>query len=347
VQLLLEHGSDREQRDSGGRNAADWARLKGHVELAARLEGEPARPGSAEAPQPADEYEDRIVTGIKAIDLLAPLARGSIVLVHGGAGVGRNVLIAELAEAARRRGDTASVWTFWQREPWSVAELGQYLNETHTSGHVRLVCHAHGDDEASARALPAQALAACEQLLASGQRHVELTLFEPGGMRASIEALLPALGPRPDGSAITAFVVPPWQSVGSADVKLAPPFDAVLAFDSALASALRFPALDVQRSRSRLLEQRPATDPSALCAREARALLAELARDSLAPDRLARALRLRAYLTQPFHVAEPFSGRPGVSVELETLLADVRAILDGRTDHLAPDALAYRGALAG
>jgi F-type H+-transporting ATPase subunit beta len=51
-------------------------------------------------------------------------------------------------------------------------------------------------------------------------------------------------------------------------------------------------------------------------------------------------------LTQPFHVTEPFSGRPGVSVELATLLADVRAILDGRTDHLAPDALAYRGALA-
>jgi F-type H+/Na+-transporting ATPase subunit beta len=270
------------------------------------------------------------------------------VLVHGGAGVGRNVLLAELAELARRRGDTASVWAFWQREPWSDAELEAFMRETRVGEHVHVLRHEHDADEAAARDVPARALALCDQLIDRGIRHVQLTFFEQPGVRASIEALLPALGTRVDGSAITTFVVPPWQTAGAEPVALKPPFDASIGFDPALAAAICFPAIDAQRSRSRLLEGAKAGDHHAECAAQACALLRELSEPATGAERGAtfeRARRLRAYLTQPFHVTEAFSGRPGASVPLADMLADVRAILAGRTDPLAVEPLAYRGAL--
>jgi len=345
VELLLSHGVDREQVDGGGRCAADWARLKGHPQLLDLLEDELAPSIRVHEPAPRSS-RDLFATGIKAIDLFAPLRAGSLVLVHGGAGVGRNVLLAELAEAARRRGDTASLWVLWPREAWSDGELDQLLNETQLGTHVDVLRHDRPDDERSARELPARALARCHQLLAGGARHVQVTFFERPGVRAAIEAVLPELGQRADGSAIGAFVVPPWQRGDGDAVELRAPFDTCFGFDRALAAARCFPALDAQRSRSRWLDGELA-DAHAACAMQARGLLADRGdeRDEAARDRHARARRLRAYLTQPFHVAEAFSGRPGASVDVETLLADVHAILAGEADDLAIEDIAYRGAL--
>jgi RNA polymerase sigma factor (sigma-70 family) len=345
VELLLAHGADRDQRDGSGRRALDWAQLKGHAQLLDLLgaEASPASTPTSVKPEPGEPF----ATGIKAIDLFVPLSRGSLVLVDGGAGVGRNVLLAELAERARREG-TESVWALWQREPWSERELHTLLHETHIGAHVHVLSH-EGALAAPARELPARALSLCDALLARGARHVQLTLFEQPGVRAAIEALLPALGRRPDGTSVTTFVVPPWQTAGDGPLALAPPLDACIAFDPKLASALCFPAVDPLRSRSRLLEGAKATDEHAACADRARALLlaAQQAGERAESDvAVERSQRLRAYLTQPFHVAEAFSGRPGVSVELGTLLRDVRAILDGQADAVAVEAIAYRGTLA-
>jgi F-type H+-transporting ATPase subunit beta len=87
------------------------------------------------------------------------------------------------------------------------------------------------------------------------------------------------------------------------------------------------------------------------CLRRERELAPDLAPvapgDLGAEDRIAlgRAVRLRAFLTQPFHTTEPFSGRAGVSVPLADTLAGVRAILGGEADALEPSELLYRAAL--
>jgi F-type H+-transporting ATPase subunit beta len=60
---------------------------------------------------------------------------------------------------------------------------------------------------------------------------------------------------------------------------------------------------------------------------------------------LGRALRLRAFLTQPFQTTEPFSGRPGASVPLIDTLAGVRAILAGECDGIDSPRLFYRSSL--
>jgi F-type H+-transporting ATPase subunit beta len=59
-----------------------------------------------------------------------------------------------------------------------------------------------------------------------------------------------------------------------------------------------------------------------------------------------RARRLRSYLTQPFHVTESFTGQPGARVPVETTVADVAAILDGRCDGRREDELFMIGSLA-
>ncbi|MNG21939.1 ATP synthase subunit beta [compost metagenome] len=60
-----------------------------------------------------------------------------------------------------------------------------------------------------------------------------------------------------------------------------------------------------------------------------------------------RGERLEAYLTQPFFVAEPYSGRPGLAVSLESLLADVRSIIAGDLDEKELDQLLYIGSING
>jgi F-type H+-transporting ATPase subunit beta len=70
-------------------------------------------------------------------------------------------------------------------------------------------------------------------------------------------------------------------------------------------------------------------------ARELEDIVAMLGLDELSTDDrvvVARARRLERYLTQPFFVSEAFTGRPGATVELEVILADVSDILEGRYD---------------
>jgi F-type H+-transporting ATPase subunit beta len=143
--------------------------------------------------------------------------------------------------------------------------------------------------------------------------------------RAGVEALLPALRARPQ---VTTFVVNPWQK--AEQTQLAPPFDTLLTFDPVLAKALCVPALDPFRSSSRSAAGLAGVD----LAVAARALLRQ---------ENERALRLRAYLTQPFFVAEPNSGRPGEHVARADMLADVAAVLDGALDGLSHEQLLYRG----
>jgi F-type H+-transporting ATPase subunit beta len=62
---------------------------------------------------------------------------------------------------------------------------------------------------------------------------------------------------------------------------------------------------------------------------------------------VARARRLQAYLTQPFLVAESFSGQLGREVNLEDTLSDVEAILNGALDEVPLGRLPYRGRFSG
>jgi F-type H+-transporting ATPase subunit beta len=83
-------------------------------------------------------------------------------------------------------------------------------------------------------------------------------------------------------------------------------------------------------------------------ARELEDIVAMLGMDELSPaDRttVLRARRLERYLTQPFFVSEPFTGRSGVAVSLKNTLTDVELILQGEADEMGEEALFMIGSL--
>ena len=79
-----------------------------------------------DTPRGARRASDRIVTGIKAIDLLAPLERGMLVRVHGPAETGLTVLLAELSARFAALGGHA-VWTSGASKRWQGGVLDQMV----------------------------------------------------------------------------------------------------------------------------------------------------------------------------------------------------------------------------
>ncbi len=361
VALLLEHGADPGCRSRDGATPLDWARAKGHERTAALIE-RAGGSGSAASVVPTPttaraEARGILATGIKALDLFVPLVPGALVRVEGGAGVGRNVLLAELSSRLVRSGGAEAIWAVWERQPWQDDEVGGLLAEGGLTGEIRLLRARADGGEAERRGLAARALALAEERLAAGCGPVLLVLFESEGCAADLEALYPKLGRRA-GGAPTTLVVEDWRRVAQEPRPLAIPFDARIRFDPTLAAQRCYPAIDPFACASRRPHTELVGNAHARLAEEARACLRrerELAPD-LAPvaagdlgagDRVAlgRAARLRAFLTQPFHATEAFTGRAGVSVAVADTLAGVRAILAGEADALDPSGLLYCGGL--
>lgn len=247
VRLLLAAGADPNPTNAAGQSAKDVARLRGHLGVLDHLEGSGARAGPALADQPSDQPSEgaakvdgiaararrrktasgdaRVVTGIRAVDLLAPLTEGMRVRVHAAAETGLMVLLAEMSlNLGRRRTVT---WVSSPNAPWQRGEYASVAREYGLHDAVRVV----------------------EGLDRVGRTDV-LVLFVPEGREAEVEAQLPRLLDH----ARLAFVVDAWPAVTRGDVappELAAPFDAVICTDPDLARAGVYPALDVTRTRSR------------------------------------------------------------------------------------------------
>lgn len=134
--------------------------------------------------------------------------------------------------------------------------------------------------------------------------------------------------------------------------------DATTVLSRNIASLGIFPAIDPLDSTSRILDPRiigeehyrTATETKQLLQRyrDLQDIIAILGMDELSDeDKLAvgRARRAQRYMSQPFFVAEQFTGTPGKYVKLEDTIRGFRMILDGEMDHLPEQAFAYKGAI--
>lgn len=339
-------------------------------------------------PSPALEDESStsaiFETGIKVIDLLAPLARGGKAAMFGGAGVGKTVLVMELIHAMVEKYQGISVFAGVGERSREGHELLTDMQGSGVLARTVLVYGQMNEPPGARWRVPLTALTIAEYFRDQKHRNVLLLMdnvfrfVQAGSELSSLLGRLPSrVGYQPTlatevaslqeriasvaGAAVTAIqavYVPADDFTDPAVTAISSHTDSMIMLSRRLAAEGFYPAIDPLASSSVLL------DP--LIVGEEHYRLAERTREALArfkdlqdiiallgveelgaADRLIvkRARRLQRFLSQPFAVTEAFTGKPGRSVALADTLAGCSAILDGQTDDWAETSLYMVGTI--
>jgi F-type H+-transporting ATPase subunit beta len=305
-------------------------------------------------------------TGIKAIDLLAPLERGGKAGLFGGAGVGKTVLISELIHnmAARHRG--VSLFCGIGERSREAEELVRDVRDAGVADHAVLVFGQMNEPPGARFRVGHAALTMAEWFRDEASRDVLLLIdnvfrFVQAGAEVSglMGRLSSRMGYQPtlatelaeleeriasSGTAaitsVQAVYVPADDFTDPAVVHTFGHLSASVVLSRDRAAQGLYPAIDPLRSTSSLLT--PATvgarhDRIAREVRETLAIyrdlediIAMLGFEELSEEDqrvVNRARRLERYLTQPFHVTEAFTGQAGRAVDLDEALRDCQRIL--------------------
>jgi RNA polymerase sigma factor (sigma-70 family) len=291
-ECLLVAGADSASTDARGRTAADWRR------------------------RPVPEQTPALHTGIKAIDLLIPLADGDLIAVESSYGLGLRVLLTELC--LRLPGPAT----------WIVDPSEQNPTDAVITG-VRELGAAEGITIAplpSDRTVDEQLAAATNVIRRT--RPAVLVLLHGTTRSTALDALLPSL--RNADVPRLAFVVGPTGPLPSrrGTGEIPDGFDGLLALDPRRARAGLWPAVDLTHTRRRV---DTAPHVRRLAADYDRAdpelSLPTPARTGPDGELAARARSLHRYLTQPFQTAEPHTARPAEWVAAVTLRREVANLL--------------------
>lgn len=323
-------------------------------------------------------------TGIKVIDLLAPLIAGGKAAMFGGAGVGKTVLIMELIRTTVERHAGISVFAGIGERSREGHELLLELRGSGVLQRTALVFGQMNEPPGARWRAGLTALAIAEYFRDAAHENVLLLidnvyrLVQAGGEVSGLLGRLPSrVGYQPTlaseiaefeeriasvaGAAITsiqAVYVPADDFTDPAVAEIFSHLDSSIVLSRSMASEGMYPAVDPLASASGLLDPRLVGEAHYRLAqdvrrtvahyRELQEIIALLGIEELsAGDRTAvkRARHLMRFLTQPFMVTVAFTGRSGHSVELDATLAGCRAILDGETDDWAEGSLYMIGDL--
>lgn len=328
---------------------------------------------------------DVLETGIKAIDLLAPLERGGKAGLFGGAGVGKTVLITELIHlmASRHRG--VSLFCGIGERSREAEELIRDVVDAGVAEHTVLVFGQMNEPPGARFRVGHTALTMAEYFRDDARQDVLLLIdnvfrFVQAGAEVSglMGRLSSRMGYQPSmatelaelqeritstaGAAITAVqavYVPADDFTDPAVVHTFSHLSASVVLSRDRAAQGLYPAIDPLRSNSAMLTPVAVGERHEHVARTVRQtlavyddlkdIIAMLGLEELSDDdqrTVARARRLERYLTQPFYTTEAFTGQEGRAVALDDTLADCERIL---ADELAgvPEARLYMiGALA-
>jgi len=323
-------------------------------------------------------------TGIKVIDLLAPLIAGGKAAMFGGAGVGKTVLIMELIRTTVERHSGISVFAGIGERSREGHELLLELGQSGVLARTALVFGQMNEPPGARWRSGLTALAIAEHFRDRAHENVLLLidnvyrLVQAGGEVSGLLGRLPSrLGYQPTlaseiaefeeriasvaGAAITsiqAVYVPADDFTDPAVAEIFSHLDSSIVLSRRMASEGMYPAIDPLASTSSLLDPRLVGEPHYRAAqdvrrtiahyRELQEIIALLGIEELsAADRttVKRARLLTRFLTQPFMVTVAFTGKPGRAVGLDATLAGCRAILDGEADNWAESSLYMVGDL--
>ena len=323
-------------------------------------------------------------TGIKVIDLLAPLAKGGKAAMFGGAGVGKTVLVMELIHATVAKYTGIAVFAGVGERSREGHELLTDMQGSGVLARTVLVYGQMNEPPGARWRVPLTALTIAEYF--RDQKHQNVLLLidnvfrfvQAGAELSSLLGRLPSrVGYQPTlatevaaleeriasvaGSAVTAVqavYVPADDFTDPAVTAISAHMDGIIMLSRKLAADGFYPAIDPLASSSSLLDPLIVGEEHYRLAERAREALARfkdlediialLGVEELGPaDRavVKRARRLQRFLSQPFTVTEAFTGIPGRSVSRADTLAGCRAILDGEADGWAESSLYMVGSL--
>ncbi|MDX1809493.1 MAG: F0F1 ATP synthase subunit beta [Sulfurospirillaceae bacterium] len=318
-------------------------------------------------------------TGIKVVDLLAPYAKGGKVGLFGGAGVGKTVIIMELIHNVAFKHSGYSVFAGVGERTREGNDLYHEMKESNVLDKVAL-CYGQMSEPPGARnRIALTGITMAEYFRDEMGLDVLMfidNIFRFSQSGAEMSALLgripSAVGYQPTlasemgrlqeritstnkGSitSVQAVYVPADDLTDPAPATVFAHLDATTVLNRSIAEKGIYPAVDPLDSSSRMLDPQILGNEHYDIARGVQAVLqkykdlqdiiAILGMDELSEeDKLTvdRARKVERFLSQPFFVAEVFTGSPGKYVSLEETIAGFKGILDGKYDHL-PEAAFY------
>ena len=324
---------------------------------------------------------DVFETGIKVIDLIAPFTKGGKTGIFGGAGVGKTIIIMELIRSIALEHSGNSVFAGVGERTREGTQLYREMLESGVIKDTVMVYGQMNEPSGVRLRVALTALSMAEYFRDQG-RDVLLfidNIFRFSMSGSEVSALLgrmpSAVGYQPTlatemgelqeritstrtGSitSMQAVYVPADDYSDPAPVATFTHLDATIALERAISEKGIYPAVDPLSSTSRILDPNIVGTDHYSTAREVQRVLqrykdlqdiiAILGVDELSEDDkliVSRARKMERYFSQPFHVAQQFTGREGRYVPLKETVRGFREILDGKHDGLPEQAFMMVG----
>jgi F-type H+-transporting ATPase subunit beta len=324
-------------------------------------------------------------TGIKVVDLLAPYARGGKIGLFGGAGVGKTVLIMELIHNIAKKHGGFSVFAGVGERTREGNDLWNEMKESGVLDKTSLVYGQMNEPPGARARVALSALTVAEYFRDEENQDVLLfidNIFRFTQAGSEVSALLgripSAVGYQPTLStemgelqeritttrhgsitSVQAIYVPADDLTDPAPATTFAHLDATTVLSRQIAELGIYPAVDPLDSTSRILDPQVVGEDHYQVAREVQYVLqrykdlqdiiAILGMDELSEEDkqiVGRARKIQRFLSQPFHVAEVFTGAPGKYVELKDTIAGFKQILDGEHDDVPEQAFYMVGTIA-
>ncbi len=323
-------------------------------------------------------------TGLKVIDLICPFKKGGKIGIFGGAGVGKTVIIQELIHNVAKEHAGVSVFAGVGERSREGNDLIAEMTESGVIKSTAFVFGQMNEPPGARQRVGLTGLTMAEYFRDVEHRDVLLfidNIFRFTQAGSEVSALLgrmpSAVGYQPnlatemaglqeritstrDGSitSLQAVFVPADDYTDPAPATTFAHLDSTIRLERSIAELGIYPAVDPLTSTSRMLDPNIVGQEHYDVARETQRVLqryrdlqdiiAILGIDELSEEdksTVARARRLQIFMSQPFFVAEVFTGRPGQYVGIKDTVASFKEILAGETDTLPEQAFFLAGTL--
>ena len=319
-------------------------------------------------------------TGIKVIDLLTPYVQGGKIGLFGGAGVGKTVLIQEMIQRVAQNHGGVSVFAGVGERTREGNDLIGEMDEAGVLEKTALVFGQMDEQPGTRLRVPLTALTMAEYFRDVQNQDVLLFIdnifrFTQAGSEVStlLGRMPSAVGYQPNlademgslqeritstktGSitSVQAVYVPADDLTDPAPATTFTHLDATTVLSRSISSLGLFPAIDPLASSSDALDPSIVGEEHYRVAVKVQELLQEysdlqdiiaiLGMDELSEEQrltVNRARKIQQFLSQSFHVAEKFTGNPGVYVRVEDTVRSFAEIVDGKADDLPEQAFRY------